>query len=421
MVLRASLALVFVCVSAASAYTDDINVSSDDWAWWRGPNHDGAANPNQNPPTTWDDETNVLWKVPVPGRGHASPTVVGDHVYLATADEERQIQSVLCFNRTNGERVWKTDVHHGGFESEGRPGHVRASKASSTIASDGHRLFVNFINSNAVYTTALNMDGEQLWQQKVTDYVLHQGYGSSPTVYGPLVIVSADNKGGGAIAAFNRESGELAWKNQRPELPNYTSPIILKVNGREQVVFSGCDLVSSFDPMTGEKLWETPGATTECVTSVVTDGAYVFTSGGYPANHIAAVNANGPAKEVWRNDVRVYVPSLLEKDEYIYGVTDAGEAFCYEGKTGKQIWQERVRAKFTASPVLVGDNVYALSDRGETFVFKAKPDGFELVSKNDINADDVFASPVVCGGRVYLRVARTEGGVRQEMLYCIGK
>src|SRR6185436_10796163 len=132
-----------------------------------------------------------------------------------------------------------------------------------------------------------------LWQTKITNYVLHQGFGSSPAVYESLVIVSADNKGTGVIAGLDRATGAIVWKQERPQLPNYTSPIILNVAGREQLLLTGCDLVSSFDPMTGTKLWEIPGATTECVTSTVTDGPLIFTSGGYPKNHLSAVKADG--------------------------------------------------------------------------------------------------------------------------------
>src|SRR5205814_107416 len=149
------------------------------------------------------------------------------------------------------------------------------------------------------------------WQTKITDYVLHQGFGSSPAVYQSLVIVSADNKGTGVIAGLNRVTGKIVWKQERPKTPNYTSPIILRVDDREQLLFTGCDLVTSFDPLTGKKLWEIGGSTTECVTSTVTDGQLIFTSGGYPKNHLSAVRADGSGKIVWENKTRVYVPSLL--------------------------------------------------------------------------------------------------------------
>lgn len=405
----------------ANDAAEQITVTTSDWAWWRGPNRNGIAESNQRPPLHWDNEENVLWKSFVPGRGHGSPTVVGDRIFLATADEEQEIQSVLCYDRITGKQLWMTDIHEGGFKSAGRQGHARATKASSTVASDGHRVFINFINDNAVYTTALSLDGDQLWQQKVTDYVMHQGYGSSPTVYGPLVIASADNKGGGAITAFDRVTGDVVWTHKRPELPNYASPIILEISGRDQLVVTGCDLISSLDPLTGDTNWEVSGATTECVTSVVSDGEYVVTSGGYPDKHISVVRADASGDQRWRNATEVYVPSMLIHGSYLYGVNDSGTAFCYELVSGDLRWEHRLRGKFAASPILVGEQIYATNSRGTTSIFKASPAAFELIAESTITADDIQATAAICGSRIYLRVAQKDGEQRREMLYCIGE
>lgn len=344
----------------------EIPVASTDWPWWRGPDRNGIA-PKQNPPLKWSATENVLWQAPVPGRGHGSPTVVGDRVFLATADHEAETQSVLCFDRATGKRQWETQLHKGGFVK----GNVKSSMASCTTACDGKRVFVNFLNAGAVYTTALDLDGKQVWQAKVTDYVLHQGFGSSPAVYGSLVIVSADNKGGGVIAAYDRETGRPAWRHERPKFPNYASPIILKADGKDQLFLTGCDLVTSLDPLTGKKLWEVKGSTTECVTSTVTDGKVMITSGGYPRNHVAAVAADGSGKVVWENNTRVYVPSMVVREGHLYAVLDAGVAMCWRCDDGKELWKERLDGGFSASPVFTGDTVFATNEGGKTFVFGA--------------------------------------------------
>ena len=170
-----------------------IRFAPTDWPWWRGPGHDNIAVAEQNPPLTWSEDENIAWKNPLPGRGHGSPTVVGDQIFLATADLEQDVQSVHCFDRQSGRRLWKADAHTGGLIVEGNK---KASLASSTVACDGERVFINFLNNGAVYTTAFDRQGNQLWQTKISDYTVHQGYGSSPAVYDSLVIVSADNKGG---------------------------------------------------------------------------------------------------------------------------------------------------------------------------------------------------------------------------------
>ena len=398
----------------------EIAVGPADWPWWRGTSRNGVAEPSQEPPLQWSETEGVLWKSGVPGRGHGSPAVCGDRVFLATAEEQAQVQWMLCFNRQNGKQLWKTEIHRGGMSLEGLKSNEKSSLASSSAACDGQRVFINFMNNGAIDTTALDLDGNTLWQVKVSDYVLHQGFGSSPAVYGPLVIVSADNKGGGAILGLDRATGDVVWKQDRPKLPNYASPILLPIGGRDQCVLIGCDLVTSFDPLTGKKLWETKGATTECVTSTVTDGSRVFTTGGYPKNHIAAVMADGSGAAAWEKGLRVYVPSLLARDGYLYAVLDAGVAMCLKSDTGDEAWTHRLGGSFSSSPVLVGDKVFATSEKGKTFVFKANPEKFELVAENHLG-DEVMASPAICGGQIFLRVADTKNGVRSETLYCVGR
>jgi outer membrane protein assembly factor BamB len=396
---------------------DRIAVAADDWPWWRGPTRDGVAAAKQKPVLKWSDTENVLWKAPVPGRGHGSPTIVGDRVFLATADVPSQVQAVLCFDRQTGKQLWQTTVHQGGFEKKGN---AKATLASSTVACDGHRVFINFLNNGAVFTTALDLNGKQIWQTKITDFVTHQGFGSSPALYQSLVFVSADNKGAGAIAALERATGKIVWKHERPQVPNYTSPIILKVDGKEQVLFTGCDLVSSFEPLSGKRLWEIKGSTTECVTSTVTDGQCIFTSGGYPRNHLSAIKADGSGKIAWENNSRVYVPSMLVKDGHLFATLDAGVAMCWKSDTGAEKWKGRLGGTFSASPVLVDDLIFAVNEAGKTFIFKANPENFEVVAENQLG-EEVFATPAICGNRIYMRVAASKKGERQEWLYCIGK
>jgi outer membrane protein assembly factor BamB len=398
---------------------EPIEIGTSDWPWWRGPNRNGIAMADQTVPMKWDQEHHVLWKSPIPGKGHSSPTVVGQRIFLATANSEQQTQSVLCLDRATGKHLWKMPIHQGGLESIGKQPNSKSSRASSTVACDGQRLFINFRNRQAIYTTALDLNGNRLWQTKITDYVLHQGYGSSPAIHGPLVIVSADNKGGGVVMGLERTTGKVVWKQERPQLPNYPSPIILPIAGRDQVLMVGCDLVAGFDPLTGSKIWESPGATTECVTSTVSDGNLMVTSGGYPKNHIAVMRADGSGEILWHNNTRVYVPSLLIHDAHLYAVTDAGIAICHELLTGKLAWKHRLDSTFTSSPVLVGEHIHVTGDEGKTYIFAANPKTFTLLAENRI-AGRVIATPAICGNRIYMRITREADGKRQDMLYCLG-
>lgn len=413
--------LVFIQISArafadpASADLPGVSLKKD-WPWWRGPTRNGIASADQNPPTTWSDSENVIWKAPIPGRGHGAITVVGEHAYIPTADANAEEQSVICLDRGTGKEIWRRVVHKGGFEKKGNN---KSSLASATIACDGQHLYINFLHAGAIYTTALSTTGKLVWQTKVTDYILHQGFGSSPAIYQSLLLVSADNKGTGVLAALDRITGNVVWKQSRPQLPNYTSPIVLKIGNQDQLLFTGCDLVTSLEPSTGKKLWEVPGSTTECVTSTVTDGTRIFTSGGYPKNHLSAIVADGSGEVAWENTSRVYVPSMLVSDQALYAVLDAGVAMCWDSATGKELWKGRLEGTFSASPVLVNDVIYATNEAGKTFLFKAKKEMFEILGSNQLG-NEVFATPTICDSRIYMRVATTTEGKRQEFVYCLG-
>jgi outer membrane protein assembly factor BamB len=389
---------------------------TSDWPAWRGPTRDGLAASGQNPPVQWSETEGVLWKMAIPGRGHGSPTVVGNRIYLATADRVKQSQSVLCLDRHTGKLLWQTEVHGGGAD----PGkHANSSAASSTVAYDGERLFINFLNGGAVWTTALDLNGLVLWQRRICDYVTHQGFASSPVVHEALVLVSADHRGGGVVAGLDRQTGRIVWSEARPKLPNYTTPAIVQAGGRTQMVMAGCNLMTSLDPLTGKKLWEVAGSTEECVGSVVTDGVRVFAGGGYPRNHVAATMADGSGTVAWQNNARVYVPSMIAKAGHLYAVLDAGVAVCWKSDTGEELWKERLGGDFFSSPVMSDDRIYASNVGGKTFVFEATPHSFKLLAQNQLG-DEAYASPVICGDRIYLRVAK-RGESRQEFLYCIGK
>jgi outer membrane protein assembly factor BamB len=392
-------------------------VFAGDWPWWRGPDRNGVAEPDQKVPTEFGFEKNIKWSVDLPGRAHGSACVVGDKVFIASADEEKQIQAMHAFDRSTGESLWTTVVHEKGMTQKSNQ---KASWASGTPACDGERVYINFITGDAVYTTALDLKGKQVWQTKITDYIIHQGYGSSPAIYENLVIVSADNKSGGAVAGLDRKTGEIVWRHERAALPNYPSPVILEAAGKVQLFLTGTDKVSSFDPLTGKVNWEIEGATTECVTSTPTDGKHIYSSGGYPKNHVAAIAADGSGKVVWETNDRVYVPSMLVKNGHLYATMDSGVAICLDSATGTEKWKGRLGGNFSASPVLVGDKIYAVNESGDFYVFKADPEKLEILATSKVG-DEVYATPSICGGNVFLRVADYEGEKRSERLICFGE
>lgn len=405
------------CCSAAWGFPQP-TAKPGDWPWWRGPSRNGVAEENQKVPVEWSETQNVLWKVPLPGRGHSSPTIVGNRIYLATADDHRQVQSVLALNRENGETVWKTDVSQGGFPKT----HPKNTHATPTVACDGKLLFVTFHHHDQLKLTALDLKGEKVWEKVVGPYmpkIYEYGYAPSPLLYDKLVIVAADVEKGGYLAAYNREDGQLAWRKDRHKMYSFSSPVVAHVAGREQLLLSGNDLVSSYDPKTGDLLWSTPGTTmATCGTMVWTDDL-VIASGGFPKAETICVKADGSGDVVWKTNHKCYEQSLIVHDGHVYFLSGTGIGVCIRASDGKPMWQERLKSPVSSSPVRVGDVIYQTIEDGTTYVFKANPEKFELLAKNKLG-DEGFPTMAICGNRIYIRTALPESGGRQEYLYCLG-
>lgn len=392
-----------------------------EWWSWRGPNGNGVAAEDQTPPTRWSATRNVLWKTRVPGRGHSSPVIVGNKLLLTTADESRQVQSVVCFDRAGGKLLWKRNVNTGGFPQRI---HRRNTHATPTVASDGKRLFAAFFNNRRVQLAALDLQGKLLWTKSAGPFEPRRyryGYAPSPLVSGGLVIVSAESEAGGYLAAFDCRSGREVWRTKRSAVINYSSPIVARTAGREQLVISGDKRIASYDPATGKPLWIKPAVCTVTCGTPVWDAKRIFVSGGYPERATLAMAADGSGTIVWRNDrVKCYEQSLLVHGGYVYAVDDGGVAYCFKAADGTPMWRRRLGGSVSASPVLAGGNIYTANERGTMFVFKANPRTFELVARNQLGSE-CFATPTICGNRIYLRIAERISGERREWLYCIGR
>lgn len=387
-----------------------------DWPGWRGPTRDGRAAEGENPPLRWSETENVVWRTPVPGRGHSSPTLAGPWIFLSTADDSIGEQRVLCFERASGKLRWSTVVHRGKLDDTLSR---QSSHASPTVAWDGARAFVSFFVDGTIFTSALDPGGQVIWQQRVSPFVTVRGYGASPVVHEGVVLVNADNKGGGKLIAFDARTGDVRWELARPALQNYPSPTIMQFGGRAELIVAGCNLVSSFDPFSGRRLWEVAGSTETTVTTPVTDGKRIFITGGFPKNHVAAVAGDGSGEVIWQSNTGVYVPSLVTHSGHVYALLDTGRAVCWRADTGDERWREKVDREVFSSPVVAGDRIYVSSLAGVTSVFAADPAKFTLLGQNTLG-DEAYASPAIAGNRIYLRHAK-KGEPRQEYLWCIGQ
>ena len=391
-----------------------------DWPWWRGPSRNGVA-VSPTAPTKFSDTDNVVWKTPVPGRGHSSPIVIGSQIILSTASKSPQVQSVVAFDRKTGKQVWKTDISEGGFPEKN---HAKNTEATPTVACDGERLFVTFFHHETVQCTALDMSGKKVWQETVGPFnprAFRYGYAPSPTLYRGSVIVSAEYDGESAITALDRQSGKQLWRTKRQSMITFSTPVVAHVAGKDQLLISGAGQVASYDPSNGKPLWTTPGTTAATCGTMVWDGDIVIASGGYPKSETIAVKADGSGKVLWKNEEKCYEQSMLTHQGYVYALNDRGILFCWQASDGTEMWKERLfTGPTSASPVLVGGNIYWPNESGQWFVFKPNPQKYESVAENQLG-DEGFASPAVVGGQMFVRTADSSGGKRQEWLYCFGK
>jgi len=387
------------------------------WMNWRGPNANCVANGPPAPPEFGEDK-NMLWKSPIPGRGHSSPIVIGDRIYLTSADEQLQVQAVLSFDRKSGELLWIREVHRGGFPYKI---HQNNTHASPTIASNGTELFAVFANSDAANLTALDFDGNILWQKAVAPFkpVEYEfGYGPSPLVYKDTVIVCSEFEEG-AMVCVSQKDGTEKWRVPRKGI-TFSSPIVSNIAGKDQLLLSGGNKVTSYNPENGEVHWEVEGTTRATCGTMVWDGDIVFASGGYPDSQTIAVKADGSKKVLWTNRQKCYEQSLLAYGGYVYGYNDTGILYCWMAETGKEMWKKRLGGPVSSSPVISGDNIFVANERGQFVVFKPNPEEFVEVSQVRLG-DNAFPTPAIVDGKMYVRVSDSSSGKRQEYLYCFGK
>jgi len=360
----------------------------------------------------WSTTQGVRWKVAVPGQGHASPIVAGDRVIVSTADEQAQTRSGLCYSRQTGALLWNTVLHTGGFLSK----HDKNTHASPTPACDGLRVFIPYVAGDALWLSALDLDGRIVWQPRIGSFVSEHGYASSPVLYKDLVIVTGDNQGSPAgqepaatsyLAGVRRETGEIAWRVSRPLAPSYGTPVVANLAGRDQLVLGGPQRITAYDPATGKELWFCRWSGERAANSVVCGGDRVYASVTWRQPEIVCVRADGngdvtDSHLVWREKHGASdVPSPLYHKGRLYLVNDRGMATCLDTATGQQVWQQRLGMGFSASPVLAGDCILATDEAGTTHLLQAG-DRFVRVGQNSLR-DPILASPALAGDHLFLR------------------
>ena len=405
-------------------------IRAENWPGWRGPSGDGIS-AGKSIPTKWSSTENIAWKIAVPGEGHSSPIVWGDKVFLTSSLTEKNKRILLCIDRLSGQTVWQRDV----VQSPPETIHRLNSRASGTPATDGKQVYVTFMRAEGdkviapnvgserlitpgkIIVAAYDLDGNEKWKTNVGDFVSAHGFNTCPVLFEDLLILNGDHDGDAYLVALDRQSGRQRWRTRREnKTRSYVTPIIREIDGITQMILSGSLCVASYDPRNGKRHWIVDGPTEQFVASMVYDGKYVFATGGYPERHTLAIRPGGKGNVTdthiaWRTTRgAAYVPSPIISGRYLLMVADSGIASCFEARTGKRHWMERLPGGHSPSPVSADGLVYFVSDRGVTTVIRPS-ETFAVIAKNELG-EPVSASPAISQGQIFLRT--------HQHLYCIG-
>lgn len=419
------------------------------WPTWRGPGMAGIYTEG-NPPVTWSESENIKWKVKlVNDRSNSSPVIWKDRVIFQTAvetersgevaaptEEDRSPQrkrrpgeqfggkkptnlyefNVVCLDRKTGKTKWETTVseavpHEGHHDDHGY--------ASFSPVTDGKLIWVNF-GSRGVH--CLDMNGNIKWSKAVDKMKTRNSFGesSSPAIAGDKLIVVMDHEGDSYIIALNKKTGDIAWKKPRDERTSWTTPVVVKVGGKLQVVVNGYKRIRSYDPKDGKVIWECGGQTDCVVTSPVAGLGMVYCASGFRGSALQAIklgktgDLTGTDAIVWQVDEATpYVPSPLLYDGKLYVCSvNKGIISVYDAKTGKPHYVKQALDEIKgiyASPVAAGGRVYFTGRKGVVYVIKAS-EKFEVLAVNKLD-DSIDASPAFAGDEMYLK--------GKEYLYCI--
>jgi len=398
--------------------------AADSWPCWRGPNGDNHAPETTDAPIRWNLEagTNIVWKTPLPGRGHSSPVVIEDGIFLTTSEQANQTQSLLKLDRESGRLIDQWILHRGTL-----PPRIQSSNshASPTASFDGENLLVSFFTDDAIWLTAMTTSGVEVWKTRVCEFKPTQfefGYGASPLIEVDLVIVAAEYNGNeSGLYALDIRTGKVIWKMPRPRTWTFASPIVATIAGQRQVLLAGGDTITAYDPRSGQVLWTIDAGTEAMCGTVVWDGRSVIVSGGNPVSGTWCVSGDGSQAQLWDNRVKCYEQSLLTIKNFVFAVSDNGIAYCWRTRDGGEMWKKRLfGGAISASPLLANGRIYVASESGTVYVIAALPDRFDLLAENP-TGDSIFASPVALDDRLYLRTGVGRGEDRQEYLVATGR
>ncbi len=394
-------------------------LQAQDWAVFRGPDGDGVSS-YRNLPVLWAADKNVAWSVAV-ADGWSSPVVAEGQVFLTSAvvqdaDAEKSAYDlvVASYDLDSGKLAWQTKVF---VQPETAPRiHQKNSHASPTPIIHEERLYIHFGHQG---TACLTLDGKIVWKTVSVEYKPVHGNGGTPIIVNDTLVFSVDGAATTKVVALGLEDGNPRWTFDResnaPRKFSFSTPALIEVNGSQQIVSPGSDVVHGLDAKTGEMIWKvTYDGYSVIPKPVLHNGLlYVCTSYNTPWIYCIDPSGKGDVTEThvkWSHQKQVpHTPSIIVRDELIYMVSDRGIGSCLEAKTGEVVWQERIGGNYSASPIYANGLIYLQSEQGDATVIEASRD-FKVVSKNTFG-ERTLASYGVANGTLLIRTS--------EKLYCV--
>ena len=385
---------------------------AENWPGWRGPGNRGIS-AETDVPLTWSKTENVHWKVAVPGAGVSAPVVWDERIFLTASDGRLNDRlHVFCYERKDGKLLWHTRLFGAAPTDLFPPGGM----AVPTPATDGKAVYVLFGTGELA---ALDFAGKPLWIRALAEeygpFRNRWGMGSSPIFAGGTLYVQVDHWSQSYLLAVDPKTGKNLWKADRPGAVNWSSPLIVDVKGRTEVITFGTFHVRSYDAETGSELWRVEGMHQQCIPSPVVTGDLLIACSG---DNTMAIRLDGQTGDltksnvVWKNKkVAAFMPSPLLYEGLIYVPADREFVTCVDAKAGMQVWKERVGQNFYASPVAAAGRIYFATKEGSVKVLRSGRE-FEMLAENEMG-EPIVASPAISGGQIFLR--------GEKHLFCIGR
>jgi outer membrane protein assembly factor BamB len=370
-----------------------------DWPQFRGPSGQGLVTAI-GIPIQWSETENVRWKTPIAGVGWSSPVLSGEQIWLTTAIESEGSLRAVCLDRETGEIVHDVEV----FQKNDL-GRIAAknSHASPSPVVDGQRAFVHF---GAHGTACLTTDGRIVWTREL-QYDHRHGPGGSPIVWKDLLIVVCDGPDVQYTIALDKQTGQVRWKADHQGQQAYSTPVVVKVGGAEQLITSQGEAAIAYSPADGKELWRCRHGGHSVVPRPVAGNGLVYFCTGYWTPSLMAVRPDGHG-DITDTHVEFTVrrgvphnPSPLLVKDRLYMVSDQGVLTCVNAAEGKEIWRQRLSGSFSASPTLADGKIYLVNENGTTYIV-APGDKFKLLAENHLDGR-VLASPAFVPGAIFMR------------------